>query len=123
MGRPHLLIMAVGIFIFGTILMCITSGRWLLNGEMNIVNALASFETKQFGDFVNPNMFVQWFDALVTAIGWRYPGTWLDETANGWVVFIKIPLWLVSLGVLWALFEAGKGLVQGAASALRSILG
>jgi len=123
MGRPNWLIMGVGIFFFGMVLMCVTSGRWILNGELNIINSLASFENKQFGDFVSPNIFITFFNAVVTALGWHYPGTWLDETANGWVTFVKFPLWLTSLAVLWMLFEAGKALVQGAASALRSILG
>ena len=39
--RP-LLMGAVGIFIVGTLFACIASGRWLLNGEINIINALAS---------------------------------------------------------------------------------
>jgi hypothetical protein len=115
--------MCVGIFIFGTILMAITSGVWLTNGEVNIINGLATFEVKQFGDFVNPNIYRTWFDALVRALSWDYPGTWLDATLNGWVFFVKIPLYLCSLGVLWMLFEAAKGLIQGAAGVLRSILG
>lgn len=123
MSRPHFLLLAVGIFLFGTVLMCITSGRWLLNGEINIINALASFENKSFGDFVAPNTFLAYFNAIVTAISWHYPGTWLDETANGWVIFIKMPLWLVSIGVIWALIDVGRVLVQGAASAIRSIIG
>ena len=40
---PKLLMGAAGIFIIGTVLACISSGRWLLNGEINIFNALASF--------------------------------------------------------------------------------
>ncbi len=123
MNRQNWLLMGVGIFFFGTVLMCITSGRWLVNGEVNIINALASFTNMKFGDFINLNTALNWFNAIITAVSWHYPGTWLDEAGNGWVIFIKFPLWLCSLAVIWELISVGRQLVQGAASALRSILG
>lgn len=122
MSRPQWFLLAITIFIFGTILMCVSSGRWLTNGETNIINALASFENKQFGDFVTPNFFISFFNAVITAVSWHYPGTWLDETANGWVTFIKIPLWLVSIGVIIAMIEAARILIQGAISTIKSII-
>jgi hypothetical protein len=108
---------AVGIFILGTVLACLTSGRWVLSGEMNIINALASFEDKQVGDFVNPNTFITWYRAIRAAFSWDYP-----FLSSPWAFFIKVPLWLVSLGVLWALIELGKSLVQGAITGIKSIL-
>jgi hypothetical protein len=121
--RSQMIMFAVGIFVLGTVLMCITSGRWLLNDEVNIINALASFENKQFGDFVTPNFFISFFNAVITAVSWHYPGTWLDETANGWVIFIKIPLWIVSIGVIVAMVEAARLLIQGVVSTMKTILG
>lgn len=122
MSRPNWLLMAVGIFIVGTLLMCITSGRWLTNGETNIINALGNMGYKQFGDFVAPTNLITWFNAAITAISWNYPGTWLDETANGWIIFVKIPLWLCSLAVIWLLIDIGRVLIQGALSMLKGLI-
>lgn len=120
--RPNWLLMGVGIFLFGTVLMAITSGRWLVNGEINIINALASFENKSVGDIVAPNALMAFFNAIITAVGWHYPGTWLDEARNGWIMFLKFPLWLTSFAVIWALIDIGRYLVQGAITAIKSIL-
>lgn len=116
--RPQLLMGAVGIFIFGTLLACVCSGRWLLNGEMNIINALASFNTASIqtaGGWAIPKSPLSFWNAIVTALSWNYP--FLDY---GWAVFVKIPLWLVSVGVIWAFIEIALNVVQGLIGAVRS---
>lgn len=120
--RPQLLMQAVGIFIIGTLLMCITSGRWLMNGDTNIINALASFHYTTIQSFTTVSAIDKFFNALVTALGWWYPGTWLDYTRNGWVIFILIPCWLTSVGVIWAIIEVCIQVLQGLISAARSLL-
>ncbi len=123
MNRPNWLLMGIGIFFFGTLLMCITSGRWLLNGDMNIINALASFNNVNFGTFSIINALPNWMNAIITALSWHYPGTWLDEVANGWMIFVKFPLWLCSLAVIWILIDVGRVLIQGALSGIKSLIG
>jgi len=118
--RPQLLMGSVGIFIIGTILGCICSGRWLLNGEINIINALASFHAVTLnvtGGATIPTGIIAFWDAIVTALFWDYP--FLNSP---WCIFIKIPLWLVSIGVIWALIEVFLTVFQGVVSSIRSII-
>ncbi len=114
--RPQQIMAAFGIFIVGTLLCCLASGRWLLNGEQDIINTLASFNTVQ--DWVGVRGPVDWFNALVSAFTWRYP-----FLSSPWATFIKIPLWIISLGVIWGIIEIMIQLVQGAISGIRSLLG
>ena len=116
--RPQLLMTAVGIFIVGTLLACIASGRWLLNGETNIINALASFNTMsvQAGGVWNaPKTLATYWDAIITALSWGYP--FLD---SGWAIFVKIPLWLISMGVVWGLIQVAMTIIQGLVGMVRS---
>ncbi len=39
--RPQLIMGSFGIFIVGTMLCALASGRWLIGGETNIFNAIA----------------------------------------------------------------------------------
>ena len=118
--RPQLLMGAVAIFIIGTVLACVCSGRWLVDGEMNIINALASFNMAgvQTGGVWNvPKTLGTYWDAVITALSWDYP--FLDSP---WAMFVKIPLWLVSIGVVWGFIEVAMTVVQGLMSAVRSII-
>ena len=99
------------VFIGGTILSCVCSGRWLLSGETNIINALASFNTLEIqsgGGWAVPKGLVDFFSALITALAWNYP-----FLSSPWAIFIKVPLWLISIGVIVALVAASKSLLQG----------
>ena len=118
--RPQLLMSAVLIFIFGTMFSCIASGRWLLDGEMNIVNALASFNTVNFsvgGGWSAVQGVADFFNAIATAFTWNYP-----FLSDPWCLFIKIPLWVISIGVIWALVEVFISIIQSLASAIRSLI-
>lgn len=118
--RPQLLMGAVGIFIIGTILACICSGRWLLGGEVNIINALASFnmaEIQTAGGWSVPKTIFTYWNAIVTALSWNYP--FLDSP---WAMFVKIPLWIVSVGVVWGLIQVAMTVVQGLIGSVRNII-
>lgn len=118
--RPQLLMGAVGIFIVGTVLACIASGRWLLNGEMNIINALASFnnlEIDVIGVWSIPKSISTFWSAVATSLSWNYP-----FLAYDWAVFIKIPLWLVSIGVIWGFIQVAITVIQGMVSAVKGLL-
>ncbi len=118
--RPQLLITAVGIFIFGTLLALIASGRWLLNGEISIINALASFNTMSVqagGGWNVPKTLADYWNAIITLLSWDYP-----FLSSPWAVFVKIPLWLVSIGVVWGFIEVATSVIQGIVSAIRSLI-
>lgn len=118
--RPQLLMGAVAIFILGTLLAALCSGRWLVNGEIDIINALASFNTMsvQAGGVWNaPKTLGTYWDAIVTALTWSYP--YLD---SAWAVFIKIPLWVISLGVIWGIIQVFVTIIQGLVGIVRTLL-
>ena len=118
--RPQLLMGAAAIFIIGTVLACVCSGRWLVGGEMNIINALASFNmvgVQSAGVWDVPKTISTYWDAVATALSWNYP--FLDSP---WAMFVKIPLWLVSIGVVWGFIEVALTVVQGLVSAVRGII-
>lgn len=111
---------SIGIFIIGTLLACISSGRWLLNGEMNIVNALASINAVSMqggGGLSAAKQIPEFLSALITALGWNYP-----YLASPWTLFIKIPLWLVSLGAVIGVVELFMMVIQGLVGVVRSII-
>ncbi len=112
---------AVFIFIGGTLLCAIASGSWLLNGEMNIINALASFNTinlQTSGIWAVPKGLITFFSALITMFSWDYP-----FLGSSWCLFIKIPLWIVSIGMVWALVEGAKSVIDGIVGSVRSLIG
>jgi len=118
--RPQLLMGSIAIFIFGTVLACGASGRWLLSGEVDIVNALASFNTMsvQAGGVWNaPKTLGTYWDAIITSLSWGYP--FLD---SGWAVFVKIPLWVVSIGVVWGVIQVFVSIIQGLVGIVRTML-
>lgn len=118
--RPQLLMGAVAIFILGTIIACISSGRWLLNGEIDIIRALANFNTMsvQAGGVWNaPKTLGTYWDAIVTSLSWNYP-----FFESGWTVFIRIPLWVISIGVIWGLIQVFATIIQGLVGLIRGFL-
>jgi len=113
--------MAVLVFIGGTLLACICSGSWLLSGETNIINALASFNTVEIqtaGIWAVPKGIITFFSALITALEWDYP-----FLSSPWAIVIKIPLWIISIGVVWAIIEAARSILTGTLSTIRGLLG
>jgi hypothetical protein len=116
--RPHWIIGSVGIFIIGTMFACIASGRWLVNGEVNIINALASFNVVGVQeDWGLAKSTISVFNAIVTALSWDYP--FLDDP---WAIFVKVPLWLVSIGTIWSLLEMGTAAVNGILGVIKGIV-
>ena len=118
--RPQQVMAVYGIFIIGTLLACISSGRWLLNGEINIFNALASFNAVEFqagGIWSVPKGITAYWDGIVTALTWNYP--YLDYT---WAIPLKMVLWIVSAGVVWGLIQFAVQVIQGIVGAARSLI-
>ena len=121
--RPHYFIAAFGIFVIGTMISAIASGRWLVNVEMNIINAITSMNAAsvQAGDSWDIPKALGgvggFLDGVVTVLSWRYP---FLETP--WAIFIKIPLWACSLGVLLGLYQLFMSAIQGVLGALRGTL-
>jgi len=110
---------AVLIFIVGTMMACIASGRWLLGGEVNIINALASFtstdtQTGGVWSFIQASpLFIR---GIITALAWNYP-----FLASPWAIFIKIPLWIISIGCIWGLISAAITVASGLTGVIRGI--
>ena len=118
--RPQLLMGAVAIFLIGTMLACIASGRWLLNGEVDIVKALASFNTMtvQAGGVWNaPKTIGLYWDAIVTSLSWNYP--YLE---SGWAFPVKFILWIISIGVVWGIIQVFITIIQGLVGIARTLL-
>jgi len=118
--RPQQLMAAAGVFIIGTLLCCLLSGRWLLDGEINIIRALASFNAVDInagGGWSAIKNGGDYWNAITTALTWNYP-----FLSSGWAIFVKIPLWLSSIGVVWGFIQILIGLVQGVIGAIRNIV-
>jgi hypothetical protein len=110
---------AFAIFILGTILSCLCSGIWIGSNEVDVINALASFNTMsvQSGGVWNaPKTLGTYWDAIVTVLSWGYP--FLDYT---WAIFIKIPLWIVSVGMVWGFIQLFVSIISSLVSMVRSV--
>ena len=119
--RPQYLMGAFGIFVIGTLLSCIASRRWLLAGEMDIFRALASMNAVSFqagGTWDIPKGISMYWSAIVTAFSWNYP-----YLSSEWALFVKIPLWIVSVGVIWGLIEFSVSVIQGLVGFARTLTG
>lgn len=117
---PRWLQQVVMIWIGGTILAFISSKIWFNTGETNVINALASFNTiniQTSGGWGVLKGVLTFFDALYTIFVWDYP-----FLASDWAVFIKIPLWLVSIGTVWGMITVFLSVVQGIAGTIRSLI-
>lgn len=118
--RPQQIMGVFAIFILGTLLACLASGRWLLSGEVDIINALASFNTMsvQAGGVWNaPKTLGTYWDAIITMFSWDYP-----FLSSGWCIFIKIPLWTLSVGTVWGLIQVFATIIQGLVGMVRNFL-
>lgn len=119
--RPQLLMFCFGVFVIGTMLSAIISGRWLVSGEVNLINALASFnvvEMQGAGGSGMISMLERYWNALVTMLSWNYP--YLD---NAWGQVFKIfPLYLISVGVIYGFIQLFVIALSGVVSAIRSLL-
>ena len=114
------IMMVVAIFIIGSVLSTVMSGVWFTDSSVNVLNKLAGFtagtENSASGGYsLSP---VTWFNALVTIFTWNYP--YLDYP---WAVFIKIPLWIISVGAVWGFIEFSVYAVSNLLGRLRSMLG
>ena len=118
--RPQLLMGCAAIFMVGTILACLASGRWLLSGETDIIKALASFNVMsvQAGGVWNaPKTLGTYWSAFVTAFSWGYP--FLE---SAWAFPVKIILNLISIGTLWGVIQVFATIIQGLVGIVRSLL-
>jgi hypothetical protein len=116
--NPKLIMAAVAIFIFGTLLSCLCSGIWL--GGTDTVTALASFNTMsvQSGGVWNaPKTLSTYWDALITVLSWNYP-----FLSSPWALMIKIPLWIVSVGVVWGVIQLFVSIIQSLVGMVRNFL-
>jgi hypothetical protein len=114
---PKFLMACAAIFILGTILSCLCSGVWIGNDEIDIINALASFNTMsvQSGGVWNaPKTLGTYWDATVTMFSWGYP--FLDYS---WAIFVKLPLWIVSIGAVWGLIQLFVLIIQSLVTMFR----
>ncbi len=111
---------AFAIFLFGTLLASLASGRWLLSGEIDIINALASFNTMsvQAGGVWNaPKTIGTYWDAIITALSWNYP-----YLTSAWAFPVRFILWIVSIGVVFGLIQIFATIIQGLVGIVRSLL-
>ncbi len=118
--RPQLLMFCFGVFIIGTMLSAIISGRWLINGEINLINALASFnvtEMQAAGGWGMMKALGNYWDAFVTMISWNYP--YLD---NDWGGIFKLFLYIISVGVVFGFIQMFTIAMSGVISAIRTLL-
>jgi hypothetical protein len=109
------------IFIFGTLFSCICSGTWLLNGEMNIVNSLASFRVAEIsagGGLAAPTGISTFWNACVTMFTWDYP-----YLSSPWALFIKVTLIVISIGFAWEMVLIFIGIFQGIVGVTRNNFG
>ena len=115
--RPQLLMFAYGIFIVGTMLSLICSGRWLVNDEINIINALSSLHMTESAGLPMPTGIMAFFEGVFTAISWDYP--YLDSP---WGFCLKlILLYPVSLGVVYGILQLSVMIISAVFDALRSL--
>ena len=117
--RPQLLMFCFGVFIVGTLLSCIISGRWLVNGEINIINSLASFNAVgvQSGGMSMISTLLSYWDGVVTMLTWNYP--YLD---NVWGNIFKLFLYIISIGIVYGFIQLFIMALSAVVSAIRSLL-
>lgn len=118
--RPQQIMAFAGVFIVGTMLACISSGRWLLNGEIDIINALAGFNAVEYqagGIWSVPKGVGRYWDAAVTALGWKYP--FLEYE---WAIGLRAILWIISIGVVWGFLQFAVTVIQGLVGFARSLI-
>jgi hypothetical protein len=111
------------IFILGQVLSCLCMGIWPGDKQIDIWNTLASFNTMsvQSGGVWNaPKTLGTYWDGVITMLTWNYP--FLDYEVYEWVLLAKIPLWVISIGVVWGIIQLFVSIIQGLVSMVRSLL-
>lgn len=119
--RPHMIMFLYGVFITGTVLSVIFSGRWIEEGEVSVINQLAGFSVvnvEAMGGWALPKNALMFFSALVTIFAWNYP--FLDNFAGQ--LFKWFFLYPVSLGIIITLIQLAITVLQGIAGTIRSLL-
>lgn len=109
------------LFVIGTMLSCICSGRWLLNGEINIFNALASFNVMSVesgGGWGVAKTAGDYWNGIVTAFSWNYP-----YLQSPWIFPVRLILQAISIMAIWGFVELALSAVQGLLGTLRSLTG
>jgi hypothetical protein len=110
-----------GIWIIGTILCCLSTGIWVGDGFTGVIQGLASFHAERFtvgGGITIPTGVTAYWNALVTLLYWEYP-----FLASSWCLFIKIPLWIISAGVVVGLIQMAIYVLSALVGIVRSIFG
>lgn len=119
--RPQLLMFCFGVFMIGTMLSAIISGRWLIDDEVSLFNALASFNVAEMQGAGGAGMvkhLKSYWDALVTMLSWKYP--YLN---NDWGrIFKMVFLFPLSVGVVYGFIQLFVIAMSGVVSAIRSLL-
>ena len=115
--RPQFLMFCAIIALGGTLLACFSSGRWINNGETNIINALASFNTMSVqagGGWTAPKTLATYWDAAVTFFSWNYP-----FLQGGWAFFIRLPLIVITIGATWGFIQLAIAVIGSLVSMVR----
>jgi len=111
---------AVGIYFFEIIFCLIASGRWFLHGEVNILNALMSFSTVSFSSSGAGSILTgttAFFSAMINVLSWNAP-----YLTDGWAFLIKLPLYLISIGIVWEFRQVFLSVIQGLVGTVRSLI-
>jgi hypothetical protein len=117
---PRYIMVAFAIFIIGTILSVICSGVWLGSNEVDIVKGLASFNTMEVqagGGWNAPKTLKTYWDAMITCLTWNYP-----FLSSSWAWFVKVPLIVVSVGVVWGIIQLFTSIIQGLVGFVRNLI-
>ncbi len=92
-----------------------------MNGELDIISTLASFKAENFavgGGLTVPTGITTYWNAIATALTWDYP-----FLASSWLIFIKIPLWVISAGVVVGLIQMAIYVISALVGLVRSVIG
>ena len=118
--RPQLIMAAFAIYITGTLMSLIASGIWFGTGEVGIINQLAGYSVinmQSLGGLTIAKPALDWFNAISTIVTWNYP--YLNNPAG---FIVKLFMYVVSIGVIIAIWQMFILVMQGAASLLKTII-
>lgn len=110
----------VFVFFGGTLLSLIISGAWILNGEMNVFEAISSLSTVKIdsgGGWAAAKGVTAFFDGLITVFTWDYP-----YLQSPWAFPLRVVGWVISAGVVWGVIQASAGIAQGIVGSIRSLI-
>lgn len=96
------------ICICGMLLGALSSGRWLLNGDMNIINALSTYDTSQVAQvWAFPKAVITFFSAVGNILSWNY-----SFLSSPWCLPIRMIGWIFSVGFVADMIQGGVYLQQ-----------